>query len=59
MTFWDGCKVLEEPLNCEFLLMDYVVHGALLSPTFNQKAKRLYYAIDSIDPDMFLQLNGW
>jgi hypothetical protein len=58
-TLWDGCKVFGEPADCEFLLMDCVVRGALLSPAFNQKNKALHYAIDSVDADMFLRANSW
>jgi hypothetical protein len=59
MTPWDGCKVFKEPVNCEFLLMDYVVCSALLSPVFDCRVKGLYYAVDTVDADMFLQVNGW
>lgn len=52
-TNWDGCEVFEEPVNSVFLPMDSVVRGTLLSPVFDQKVKGLYYASDSVDPDMF------
>lgn len=58
-TFWDGCKVFEEPGGCEFILMDYVVRGALLSPVFDAKGKGVHYVMDSVDSDMFLRVNGW
>ena len=29
---WDNCQIYKEAREPSFMLMDYVVHGALLSP---------------------------
>jgi hypothetical protein len=54
-TLWDGCKVLEEDKISSFLVMDEVVRGALLVPAFGAGNKSLYYFIDTVDSDMYLQ----
>ena len=54
-TLWDGCKVLEEDKILPFLVMDEVVWGALLVLAFGSGNISLYYSIDTIDSDMYLQ----
>ena len=54
-TLWDGCKVLEEDKILSFLVMDEVVWGALLVLAFGSGNISLYYSIDTIDSDMYLQ----
>jgi hypothetical protein len=56
-TMWDNCQVCVEARDSSFILMDYVVRGALLCPVFNSNA-RLHYIMDTIDGDMFLRVNN-
>ncbi|KAJ6535419.1 hypothetical protein B0H19DRAFT_1183382 [Mycena capillaripes] len=58
-TVWDGCAVYDEEKNFLFLLMDYVIRGALLVPVCPTPSSppnsRLHFFIDVIDGDMFLR----
>ncbi|KAL1754470.1 hypothetical protein FB107DRAFT_275798 [Schizophyllum commune] len=54
-TQWDGARIYSESRNIEFVLMDYVVRGALLAPAFGQSRKELHYLVDALDSDMFLR----
>jgi len=56
-TTWENCQLRTEASNSSFVLLDYVVRGALLCPVFNSDAM-LHYIIDTIDGDMFLRLNS-
>lgn len=58
-TMWKNCQIRKEASNSSFMLLDYVVRGALLYPftVFNSDA-RLHYIIDTVDGDMFLCLNN-
>ncbi len=58
-TIWKGCKVVEEDKLSSFMLMQYVIRGALVCPVSDQKGELRNYIIDSIDSDMFLRVNGW
>ncbi|KAJ7300529.1 hypothetical protein DFH08DRAFT_919254 [Mycena albidolilacea] len=58
-TAWDGCAVYDEEKNFSFLLMDYVIRGALLvlvrpSPPSHSRS-RLHFFVDVVDGDMFLR----
>ncbi|KAK6997279.1 hypothetical protein R3P38DRAFT_3624578 [Favolaschia claudopus] len=56
-TSWDGCVVLEEEANLTFLLMDYVIRGALLTPAEGPNSRnRFHYLVDAVDGDMFLRV---
>ncbi|KAK6992378.1 hypothetical protein R3P38DRAFT_3226232 [Favolaschia claudopus] len=57
-TSWDGCLVLEEEKNISFLLMDFVMGGALLAPAEGPSSLRgrLHYFVDVVDGDMFLRV---
>ncbi|KAK6984149.1 hypothetical protein R3P38DRAFT_3232422 [Favolaschia claudopus] len=57
-TSWDGCVVLEEEGNLTFLLMDYVIRGALLTPAEGppNSRNRFHYLVDAVDGDMFLRV---
>ncbi|KAJ6557693.1 hypothetical protein B0H19DRAFT_945869, partial [Mycena capillaripes] len=58
-TIWDGCAVYNEENNFSFLLMDYVIHGALLVPVLpspqSRPRARLHLSVDVVDGDMFLR----
>ncbi|KAJ6588227.1 hypothetical protein B0H19DRAFT_924249, partial [Mycena capillaripes] len=58
-TVWDGCAVYEEEKNFSFLLMDYIIRGALLVPVrptpSSRPNSRLHFFVDVIDGDMFLR----
>lgn len=58
-TKWDNCQIREEAKESSFVLMDYVVRGALLCPVFQSNNSRLHYVIDTVDGDMLLRTNGW
>ncbi|KAF8980125.1 hypothetical protein BDQ17DRAFT_1517813 [Cyathus striatus] len=45
-TMWKNCQIFNEDSNSSFLLMDYIIHGALMCPAF-----------DTVDGDMFLRIN--
>ena len=53
-TFWDGCLVYSEEKKATFLSLEYVIRGALLSPTHIQDPS-LHYFVDTVDADMFLR----
>lgn len=59
-TMWDNCQIRAEARESSFILMDFVVRGALLCPipSFNSDS-RLHYIIDTVDGDMLLRVNSW
>jgi len=57
-TKWEGCQIRTEDSNSLFVLMEYLVRGALLCPVFESDT-RSYYVINTIDGDMFLRVNNW
>ncbi|KAH9970785.1 hypothetical protein BGW80DRAFT_1438007 [Lactifluus volemus] len=57
-TMWDNCQIRVESQESSFVLMDYVVRGALLCPAFDSDPN-LHYIVDTVDGDMFLRLNSW
>lgn len=57
-TMSDNCQICAEARESSFILMDYVVRGALLCPIFNSDAN-LHYIIDTVDGDMLLRVNSW
>jgi len=57
-TKWDGCQIRAENKEPSFVLMEYLVRGALLCPAF-ESDDGSYYIIDTIDGDMFIRLNNW
>ncbi|KAJ7842571.1 hypothetical protein B0H14DRAFT_2586293 [Mycena olivaceomarginata] len=58
-TVWDGCAVYDEEKDFSFLLMDYVIRGALLVPVLpsppSRPHSRLHFFVDVVDGDMFLR----
>ncbi|KAJ7105516.1 hypothetical protein C8R44DRAFT_639068, partial [Mycena epipterygia] len=54
-TFWDGCRVYEEPKETRFVLMKYLIRGAYMSPAFDSPKDNLTYLVDTVDYDMFLR----
>ena len=56
-TKWENCQIYAESRDPSFVLLDYVVRGALLCPVFDSNA-RLHYIIDTVDGDMFLHVNS-
>ncbi|KAJ7461103.1 hypothetical protein FB451DRAFT_1341275 [Mycena latifolia] len=58
-TVWDGCAVYDEEKNFSFLLLDYVIRGALLVPVLpsppSRPHSRLHFFVDVVDGDMFLR----
>ncbi|KAJ7613048.1 hypothetical protein FB45DRAFT_759393 [Roridomyces roridus] len=58
-TSWDGCFVFSEEADLSFLLMDYVIRGALLAPVRPHSSSRsqanLHFFVDVVDGDMFLR----
>lgn len=57
-TMWDNCQIYAETQDSSFLLMDYVVRGALLCPFFDFDTK-FHYLIDTVNGDMLLCVNNW
>jgi hypothetical protein len=57
-TMWDNCQICVESRESSFMMMDYVVRGALLCPVFNHSDTRLHYIMDTVDGDMFLRVNN-
>ena len=47
-----------EAKESSFILMDYIVRGALMCPVFESDIG-LHYFVDTIDADMFSRVNGW
>ena len=56
-TMWKNCQILAEARNSSFVLLDYVIWGALLCPIYDFDA-RLHYVIDTVNGDMFLHVNN-
>ena len=57
---WDNCQIYEEAKESSFILIDYVVRGALMCPIFNSdSATRLHSIVDTVDGDMLLHVNSW
>ena len=56
-TMWNNCQIYTEAKDSSFVLMDYVVRGALLCPVFNSDARQ-HYLMDIVDGDMFLRVNN-
>jgi hypothetical protein len=56
-TKWDNCQVRVEAKDSSFVLMDYIVRGALMCPVFETDAS-LHYVMDTVDGDMFLRVNS-
>ncbi|KAL1740762.1 hypothetical protein HDZ31DRAFT_46862 [Schizophyllum fasciatum] len=54
-TSWDGARIYKAGREVRFVLMDYIVRGALLAPAFGQAQHDLHYLVDSVDSDMFLR----
>ncbi|KAJ7193042.1 hypothetical protein GGX14DRAFT_339141, partial [Mycena pura] len=54
---WDGCFVFDEQHETSFLLIDWIVRGALLCPVRPAPASypRLHFLVDVVDGDMFLR----
>lgn len=55
-TMWENCQIRTEAKDSSFVLMDYVVRGALMCPDFKSDARQ-HYLVDTIDGDMFLRVN--
>jgi hypothetical protein len=53
------CPIREKlPLNrCQFIALEHIVRGALLSPIFGGK-DGMHYIMDCIDEDMYLRVNN-
>jgi hypothetical protein len=54
-TVWDGCRVLDEEPETNFVQMDYLIRGALVCPVSERAEEKAHYVIDSVDPDIFLR----
>ena len=48
-------KYLKNIISCPFLVKDEVVRGTLFVLAFGSGNKSLYFFIDTIDDDMYLQ----
>jgi hypothetical protein len=59
-TIWDNSQICLESRESSFVLMEYVVRGALLCPIFNHSESdpRLHYIIDTVDGDMYIRVNS-
>ena len=57
-TVWPNCQIRLEAQESSFVLMEFVVRGALLCPVFDSNMA-LHYIIDTVDGDMFLRVNRW
>jgi hypothetical protein len=57
-TTWDNSQIRLEARESSFVLMEYVVRGALLCPVFNHSDPRLHYIMDTVDGDMYLRVNS-
>ncbi|KAK7020981.1 hypothetical protein R3P38DRAFT_3397478 [Favolaschia claudopus] len=56
-TSWDGCVVFEEEVDLTFLLMDFVIRGALLAHAQGpSNSRRNFHYLDVVDGDMFLRV---
>ncbi|KAJ7082343.1 hypothetical protein C8R43DRAFT_1092786 [Mycena crocata] len=53
-TFWDGCRIYEEPQDTHFIFMKYFIRGAYMAPVFNSNKPNLSYLMDTVDYDMYL-----
>ncbi len=58
-SLWNNCQIYEEAKEPAFMLMDYIVCGALLCPAFNSNNFSLHYIVDTVDADMFSCVNNW
>ncbi|KAJ6461166.1 hypothetical protein C8R47DRAFT_993682 [Mycena vitilis] len=58
-TKWAGCQVREEERQYSFLLMDYVIRGALLTPVNQSGQENTYFLVDTVDADMFLRADKY
>ncbi|KAJ7464184.1 hypothetical protein FB451DRAFT_1352911 [Mycena latifolia] len=58
-TDWAGCQVREERKDFSFLLMDYVIRGALLAPATDSGKDNLHFFVDTVDADMFLRADPY
>ncbi|KAJ7120304.1 hypothetical protein C8R44DRAFT_623686, partial [Mycena epipterygia] len=58
-TPWTGYQVKEEVKQYSFLLMDYVIRGALLTPATDSAKEGLHFLVDTVDPDMFLRTDKY
>ena len=56
-TTWDNAQICVEARESSFILMDYIVRGALLCPVFSHSDAGLHYIMDTVDGDMFLRVN--
>ncbi|KAF7327293.1 hypothetical protein MKEN_00306800 [Mycena kentingensis (nom. inval.)] len=56
-TDWDGRWVFEETTSFDFLLVDHIIRGALLTPVLPKPSGRsaLHFLVDVVDGDMFLR----
>jgi hypothetical protein len=54
-TAWDGCRVLDEEPETNFVQLDYLIRGALVCPVSERAEEKAHYFIDSVDPDIFLR----
>jgi len=53
-TVWDGCQVYDEVKELKFILVESLVRGALMVPTFDGPSGKFYFD-DVVDYDMFLR----
>jgi len=58
-TCWARYQVHKEVKDHSFLLMDYVVRGALLTPVAEKGRGNLHFLVDTIDSDMFLRADKY
>lgn len=56
-TMWQRNLISAESKDPSFILMDYVIRGALMCPVFDSDAS-LHYILDTVDGDMFLRVNN-
>ncbi|KAJ7090711.1 hypothetical protein C8R44DRAFT_835939 [Mycena epipterygia] len=54
-TKWAGCRVYEEKVSTQFVMLKYLVRGAHMIPVFDANKSSLTYFNDLIDGDMFLR----
>lgn len=58
-TAWAGYQVHEEVREYSFLLMDYVIRGALLTSAAGSGKENIPFFVDTVDPDMFLRADKY
>jgi hypothetical protein len=52
-SLWDNCQVYDEVKDPKFILVESLVRGVLMAPTFDGPSGK-FYLDDAVDYDIFL-----